>query len=61
MNLNFQNYEETRVMMTTIALSVFPLLYFFTFLYYTDSGSTFCVLLMYLMALQGRHLTACGQ
>ena len=43
-----------------MALSAFPVLYFFTFLYYTDPGSTFCVLLMYLMALQENHLTSAG-
>lgn len=39
-------------------LSFFPLLYFFTFLYYTDQGSTSMVLLTYWMSLQESHLTA---
>ena len=47
-------------MVTTMALSAFPVLYFFTFLYYTDPGSTFCVLLMYLMGLQESHFTSAG-
>ena len=40
-------------------LSFFPLLYFFTFLYYTDPGSTFFVLLMYLYHLHDNTLISC--
>ena len=39
-------------------LSLFPLLYFFTFLYYTDQGSTSMVLITYLLSLQDSHFTA---
>eukprot|EP00062_Callorhinchus_milii_P022013 gi/632979347/ref/XP_007906417.1/ PREDICTED: LOW QUALITY PROTEIN: putative Dol-P-Glc:Glc(2)Man(9)GlcNAc(2)-PP-Dol alpha-1,2-glucosyltransferase [Callorhinchus milii] len=44
--------------MTPLALASFPLLYFFSFLYYTDVGSTFFILFAYLMCLYGSHKTA---
>ncbi|XP_062583842.1 putative Dol-P-Glc:Glc(2)Man(9)GlcNAc(2)-PP-Dol alpha-1,2-glucosyltransferase [Saccostrea cucullata] len=44
--------------MTAVTLTLFPLLYFFTFLYYTDPGSTFFVLLMYLFHLRGNKSLA---
>ncbi|XP_056604446.1 dol-P-Glc:Glc(2)Man(9)GlcNAc(2)-PP-Dol alpha-1,2-glucosyltransferase [Triplophysa dalaica] len=47
-----------RRMLSSLTLSTFPVLYFYTFLYYTDSGSTFFTLFMYLMALYGCHKTA---
>ncbi|KAM5173094.1 dol-P-Glc:Glc(2)Man(9)GlcNAc(2)-PP-Dol alpha-1,2-glucosyltransferase isoform 2-T2 [Mantella aurantiaca] len=39
-------------------LYAFPTLYFFTFLYYTDAGSTFFVLFTYVMCLYGNHKSA---
>ena len=39
-------------------LAVFPVLYFFTFLYYTDASSVFFVLLMYYLSLRGNHFAA---
>nr|XP_022296842.1 putative Dol-P-Glc:Glc(2)Man(9)GlcNAc(2)-PP-Dol alpha-1,2-glucosyltransferase isoform X2 [Crassostrea virginica]XP_022296843.1 putative Dol-P-Glc:Glc(2)Man(9)GlcNAc(2)-PP-Dol alpha-1,2-glucosyltransferase isoform X2 [Crassostrea virginica]XP_022296846.1 putative Dol-P-Glc:Glc(2)Man(9)GlcNAc(2)-PP-Dol alpha-1,2-glucosyltransferase isoform X2 [Crassostrea virginica] len=45
-------------LMTAVTLTFFPLLHFFTFLYYTDPGSTFFVLLMYLFHLQGNKTLA---
>eukprot|EP00457_Paulinella_chromatophora_P004361 gb/GEZN01004373.1/.p1 GENE.gb/GEZN01004373.1/~~gb/GEZN01004373.1/.p1 ORF type:complete len:553 (-),score=72.13 gb/GEZN01004373.1/:322-1848(-) len=39
----------------TMELSLFPLFFFFSFLYYTDVLATFLVLLMYLVSLQRRH------
>jgi len=36
-------------------MATFPVLYFFTFLYYTDAGSTFFILYSYLLSLQGCH------
>lgn len=45
-------------MLSSLTLSTFPVLYFFTFLYYTDAGSTFFTLFMYLMALYGSHKTS---
>lgn len=47
-------------MATALTVSLFPILYFFTFLYYTDSGSTFFVLLAYLLHQHGLHLTSAG-
>ncbi|EDV22779.1 uncharacterized protein TRIADDRAFT_28403 [Trichoplax adhaerens] len=43
---------------TAFIISGFPLLYFFTFLYYTDQGSTFFTLLCYLFSLNMYHKTA---
>lgn len=37
---------------------MFPTLYFFTFLYYTDPGSVFFTLFAYLMCLYGNHKTS---
>ncbi|XP_029636418.1 putative Dol-P-Glc:Glc(2)Man(9)GlcNAc(2)-PP-Dol alpha-1,2-glucosyltransferase [Octopus sinensis] len=39
-------------------LGSFPMLYFFTFLYYTDAGSTFFTLLMYLLHLHHQTIPA---
>jgi len=36
-------------------VATFPVLYFFTFLYYTDAGSTLFILYSYLLCLQQRH------
>ncbi|XP_014863214.1 PREDICTED: putative Dol-P-Glc:Glc(2)Man(9)GlcNAc(2)-PP-Dol alpha-1,2-glucosyltransferase [Poecilia mexicana] len=51
--------DKTRLMfrriLCTVSLSTFPVLYFFTFLYYTDAGSTFFILFAYLMTLYGCH------
>ncbi|XP_078409659.1 dol-P-Glc:Glc(2)Man(9)GlcNAc(2)-PP-Dol alpha-1,2-glucosyltransferase isoform X1 [Cetorhinus maximus] len=45
---------------SALALASFPLLYFFSFLYYTDAGSTFFILFTYLMCLYGSHsIAAC--
>lgn len=44
--------------MATLALSTFPVLYFFTFMYYTDPGSTFFVLIMYLFCLNDNNAVA---
>ncbi|XP_045164556.1 putative Dol-P-Glc:Glc(2)Man(9)GlcNAc(2)-PP-Dol alpha-1,2-glucosyltransferase [Mercenaria mercenaria] len=50
--------DGIKIAMTTLALSLLPVLYFFTFLYYTDPGSTFFVLIMYLFCLHGNHFMA---
>ncbi|XP_075455885.1 dol-P-Glc:Glc(2)Man(9)GlcNAc(2)-PP-Dol alpha-1,2-glucosyltransferase [Ascaphus truei] len=44
--------------LSTLNLYMFPTLYFFTFLYYTDTGSTFFILFTYLMCLYGNHKSA---
>ena len=54
----FQDPNGVRLYMTTFALSIFPVLYFFTFLYYTDPGSTFFVLFMYLLHLHDSQVMA---
>lgn len=41
-----------------LVLSLFPVLYFFTFLYYTDQGSTLMVLFTYWLSLNESHTTA---
>ncbi|XP_046357840.2 putative Dol-P-Glc:Glc(2)Man(9)GlcNAc(2)-PP-Dol alpha-1,2-glucosyltransferase [Haliotis rufescens] len=45
-----------------LCLGLYPVLYFFTFLYYTDPGSVLWVLLMYLACLRHAHVSAsiCG-
>ncbi|MGH0157037.1 UNVERIFIED_CONTAM: hypothetical protein FKN15_041585 [Acipenser sinensis] len=47
--------STSRRILSALALSSFPVLYFFTFLYYTDAGSTFFTLSAYLMCLYGSH------
>ena len=47
----FQFYDGNKALLSAFNLSIFPVFYFFTFLYYTDVGSTFLVLLMYSLHL----------
>ncbi|XP_076106317.1 dol-P-Glc:Glc(2)Man(9)GlcNAc(2)-PP-Dol alpha-1,2-glucosyltransferase-like [Mytilus galloprovincialis] len=49
---------EPKIIITALTLSLLPLLFFFNFLYYTDVGSTFFVLFMYLLHLQGNKALA---
>lgn len=44
-----------RSLLTAVNLCIFPVLYFFNFLYYTDVMSTFLVLFTYLLCLHERH------
>ncbi|XP_062051045.1 putative Dol-P-Glc:Glc(2)Man(9)GlcNAc(2)-PP-Dol alpha-1,2-glucosyltransferase isoform X1 [Lepus europaeus] len=44
--------------LSTVTLAVFPTLYFFNFLYYTEAGSLFFTLFAYLMCLYGHHKTS---
>ncbi|XP_013408858.1 putative Dol-P-Glc:Glc(2)Man(9)GlcNAc(2)-PP-Dol alpha-1,2-glucosyltransferase [Lingula anatina] len=53
-----KNYQDTVAVVTAVVLSLFPVMYFFTFLYYTDPGSTFFTLLMYLLSLHDNHKVA---
>ena len=48
----------TDTTMSSFVMSLFPVCYFFTFLYYTDQGSLCCVLLSYWLTLCGRHATS---
>ncbi|XP_056429648.1 dol-P-Glc:Glc(2)Man(9)GlcNAc(2)-PP-Dol alpha-1,2-glucosyltransferase isoform X2 [Hyla sarda] len=50
--------SAVRRILCSLTLYLFPTLYFFTFLYYTDPGSTFFVLFTYLMCLYGNHKSA---
>ena len=43
---------------TAFVIVQFPLLYFFTFLYYTDVGSTLFVLIAYYASMKSRHMLA---
>jgi len=47
--------RQMHTVLMALALATFPVLYFFTFLYYTDSGSTFFILCSYLLSLQQHH------
>jgi alpha-1,2-glucosyltransferase len=48
--------DSTRLILYALALGCFPVSMFYTFLYYTDSGSTFFVLLSYLLSKQRRYI-----
>ncbi|XP_075549902.1 alpha-1,2-glucosyltransferase Alg10 [Dermacentor variabilis] len=51
---------RTKLVVSSSAMSLLPVLHFFTFLYYTDPGSVFFLQLMYLYSLFDRHyLAAC--
>lgn len=58
LNFGQKNFGFWHSAFNALTLSQFPLLYFFTFLYYTDAGSTFAILLSYLLALHGSHFLA---
>ena len=45
-------------LLSAVNLTIFPILYFFTFLYYTDVIATGLVLLTYLLQLEGHNLLA---
>ena len=44
--------------MHALVLVLFPVLYFFTWMFYTDHGSAFFTLLMYFCSLSGKHRVA---
>ncbi|GFU04698.1 putative Dol-P-Glc:Glc(2)Man(9)GlcNAc(2)-PP-Dol alpha-1,2-glucosyltransferase [Nephila pilipes] len=50
--------ESKVLLLSSFNITIFPVLYFFNFLYYTDCGSTFFVLLMYYWHLKKIYLTA---
>ncbi|GBM15198.1 Putative Dol-P-Glc:Glc(2)Man(9)GlcNAc(2)-PP-Dol alpha-1,2-glucosyltransferase [Araneus ventricosus] len=51
--------DEPRILLlSSFNITIFPLLYFFNFLYYTDCGSTFFVLLMYYWHLKKFYFSA---
>ncbi|XP_074605296.1 alpha-1,2-glucosyltransferase Alg10 [Brevipalpus obovatus] len=50
---------KVRALFSSVSLSAFPPLFFFNFLYYTDAGSLFLILTMYLAHINGHvHLAA---
>lgn len=49
------NTIPRNVVLTALGLATFPVLYFFSFLYYTDPVSTFFTLLTYFHVLHSRH------
>lgn len=58
LHLRDKSRSAWRRVLTALSLSTFPVLYFFSFLYYTDAGSTFFILFSYLMTLYGSHAAA---
>ncbi|CAB4057909.1 ALG10 [Lepeophtheirus salmonis] len=46
--------DDKKCLLSSLNIALFPLLYFFSFFYYTDVGSTFMVLLMYCLHLEKR-------
>lgn len=44
-----------KILLSALNISTFPVLYFFSFLYYTDALSTSMILLMYALHLQSKH------
>ncbi|XP_021916423.1 uncharacterized protein LOC110828218 isoform X2 [Zootermopsis nevadensis] len=50
--------SSLQVLLSAMNLAIFPLLYFFTFLYYTDAIATGLILLTYLLQLDGCTLLA---
>lgn len=54
MTITFILLTKLSSTLKAIRLSLFPLLYFFVFLYYTDVGSTMFILASYYFAQQKR-------
>lgn len=48
--------DKTAINLYALALACFPVSMFYTFVYYTDSGSTFFVLLSYLLSKQRKYM-----
>ena len=46
------------LLLSALSLILFPLVFFFSFLYYTDVGATLFVLLGYYLAIKNHHLPA---
>ena len=49
-------YDPAKAALSAFNMSLLPVLYFFSFLYYTDVGSTLMVLLAYCLHLDGRDV-----
>ncbi|KAK3756138.1 hypothetical protein RRG08_038156 [Elysia crispata] len=50
--------EQSYNILHALVLVLFPVLYFFTWMFYTDHGSAFFTLLMYFCSLSGKHRVA---
>nr|CAB3221164.1 putative Dol-P-Glc:Glc(2)Man(9)GlcNAc(2)-PP-Dol alpha-1,2-glucosyltransferase [Phallusia mammillata] len=50
--------EDVDLKLCALVIGLFPLLYFYSFLYYTEPGSTFLILAAYLFCLKGQHRVA---
>ncbi|KAK3932622.1 Dol-P-Glc:Glc(2)Man(9)GlcNAc(2)-PP-Dol alpha-1,2-glucosyltransferase [Frankliniella fusca] len=50
-----EELDVVRGLLTAVNMCLFPVLYFFNFLYYTDVMSTFLILFAYLLSLHERH------
>lgn len=48
----------SQVVLTSLTLAMFPVLYFFSWLYYTDPAATFSALLAYYLYLDSQHFPA---
>ncbi|KAG2183315.1 hypothetical protein INT43_006320, partial [Umbelopsis isabellina] len=48
--------DKSTINLYALALACFPVSMFYTFVYYTDSGSTFFVLLSYLLSKQRKYM-----
>lgn len=55
---NFLQATRVKAFVESITLTSFPVLYFYTFLYYTDPGAVFFVLLMYVFHLHDNNVAA---
>ena len=48
------------LVLSTLSLTIFPPLFFFSFLYYTDVGATFLILLSYALSTCHHHIPSAG-
>ncbi|CAG8704114.1 534_t:CDS:2, partial [Funneliformis caledonium] len=54
--INFHPFQDRNLIsFNALTLSLFPVGWFFNFLYYTDSGSTFFVLWSYLLSIEKKY------
>ncbi len=52
--VNQDKYNDNLAILSSLNISLLPVLFFFNFLYYTDTVSTTMVLLMYSMYISGK-------
>lgn len=55
MNYSLQETSAAKRAFSALNIATFPVLYFFSFLYYTDAVSTAFLLLMHYLFLTGRY------